>query len=85
MFALEAVSLELVVCVNDRLCGREQRIVVPPELVLPQVRNPVGKNLVNIHSHREEVSGECLTELGVHLAGVLVDATSQKVDVLQLQ
>ncbi|OQC06616.1 MAG: hypothetical protein BWX79_02049 [Alphaproteobacteria bacterium ADurb.Bin100] len=63
---------------------REQRIVIAPQHLLPQKRNPVRHDLADVIADREEVGGEGLAELRLDLPCILIHAARDEVDVLQL-
>src|SRR5262245_43531927 len=72
--------------VPDHDPGRgEQRVVVPPELLPPQVIDPFDDDVTDVVADRKEPGGERLRELRVHLPGVLVEPALIDVEVLELK
>src|SRR5262249_16995017 len=72
--------------VPDHDPGRgEQRVVVPPELLPPQVIGPFDDDVTDVVADRKEPGGERLRELRVHLPGVLVEPALIDVEVLELE
>ena len=67
------------------LGGREQRIVETPELLSPQVVDPVDDDPADVVADGEEPGRERLGEFRLHLPRILVDPALVDVDVLELE
>ena len=70
---------------RPRLRSREQRIIEAPELLPPQVVDPVDDDLADVVADGKEPGRERLGELRLHLPRVLVDPALVDVDVLELE
>ena len=80
MRAFQSHRLELIGLIERNLRGWEQRIVVTPQKMHSQILDPIYHYLADLSADGEKVRGEGLAEFDVYFSGILLDATSGKVD-----